>query len=87
MQYTNCFKEALYAEEMKKLTKAELLEFYKEKLVAPASRRKVTLQVFGVNSPVPSAESAANTVVIPYGREHEFKSTMPFYPARAGSKL
>ena len=86
--YTFQFNRRIaYAEELKKISKVDLIQFYKDKLLPSLLRRKLSVQIFGVNAVIPDAIAEENAVYIPVGGESEFKSNMFFYPARNGSKL
>jgi len=75
------------ADELRKISKAEMLHFFREKILNENSLRRYSLRIYGINSPLIQVQSSDHVVVIPDGKEAEFKSCMPFHPARSFSKL
>jgi len=68
-------------EEVKKITKDQLLNFFVKKVVDKSERRKISFQVFGNQSVIP-IQNSPDHVIILKGEEHIFKSRMGLYPLK-----
>jgi len=75
------------ADELRKITKEELVQFYREKMLKENTRRRYSLRIYGINSPLVPEEASSSMVIIHDGKESEFKSSMPFYPSRSFAQL
>jgi len=82
-------RKFLYADEFKKISKQELLQFYREKISSSETSKRVSLQIFGNKCTlIPTDSSLEKSIFsIKPSFESEFKGSMPLYPARTGSRL
>jgi len=78
-------RRELYIEELKKITKEDLIKFYERYVFSTSTRRKVACQVFGCKAtmqPSHASYSDKHSKVMLKGEERRFKESMPFHPSK-----
>jgi len=80
-------RREVYVEQLKKITKEDLIKFYHHYIISDSKRRKVAGQVFGTKTVIKPAHDSYSTAltknkVILKGEERKFKESMPLYPAK-----